>query len=94
VFFYVGTIWRISLSSDDFYSDRTLMLGLIHVEFFNILMFRLNKNCPERRTSSIELRRFCLKTETQTSLRNVVFEIKTGQWIVSGNIFAFHKYST
>jgi hypothetical protein len=34
---YVGIIQRIYLSSDDFYSDSTLVLGLIHVEFFNVL---------------------------------------------------------
>jgi hypothetical protein len=32
--FYVGTTQRISLSSDDFYSYSTLVLGLIRVEFF------------------------------------------------------------
>jgi hypothetical protein len=40
--FYVGTIQRIYLCSDDFCSDSILVLGLIHVEFFNILTFRLN----------------------------------------------------
>jgi hypothetical protein len=36
--FYVGTIQRIYLSSENFYSDSTLVLGLIHVD---ILMFCL-----------------------------------------------------
>jgi hypothetical protein len=37
--FCVGTTEGIHLSTDDFYSDRTLMLGLIqvHVELFNVL---------------------------------------------------------
>jgi predicted GIY-YIG superfamily endonuclease len=34
---YVGTLQRIYLSSDDFYSDGTLVLCLIHVEYFNVL---------------------------------------------------------
>jgi hypothetical protein len=42
--FYVGTIQRIYLSSDDFYSDSTLVLGLIRVELFNVLMFCLNSH--------------------------------------------------
>jgi hypothetical protein len=33
-----------------------------------------------------QLSRFYLKTETKSSLRNVVFEIKTGRWIMSTNI--------
>jgi hypothetical protein len=40
--FYVGTIQIIYLSSDDFHSHSTLVLSLIHVEFFNVLMFCLN----------------------------------------------------
>jgi hypothetical protein len=32
----------ISLSSDDFCSDSALVLGLIPLEFFNVLMFCLN----------------------------------------------------
>jgi hypothetical protein len=39
--FYVGTIQRIYLCSDDICSVSTLMLGLIHVEFFNVIMFVL-----------------------------------------------------
>jgi hypothetical protein len=35
--FYVGTIQRIYVYSDDFYSDSILMLGLIRVDVF--LMF-------------------------------------------------------
>jgi hypothetical protein len=42
VFFYVGTIHRIYLSSDYFYSGKTLVLGLIRVEVFSVLMFFLN----------------------------------------------------
>jgi hypothetical protein len=34
--YYFGTIQKISLSSDNFYSDSTLVLGLIHMEFFLI----------------------------------------------------------
>jgi hypothetical protein len=34
LFFYVGTTHRIYLYNDDFDSDSTLVLGLIHVEFF------------------------------------------------------------
>jgi hypothetical protein len=41
--FCVGTVQKICLSSDDFYSDSTLVQGLIYVEFFfNILMFCFN----------------------------------------------------
>jgi hypothetical protein len=84
---HVGTIQRIYLSSDDFYSDSTLVLGLIHVEF----LFWLNFcrwfvlwfvypisywcRCPEIGTSSIDwvlLSRFYLKTETESSSQNVV----------------------
>jgi hypothetical protein len=35
---------------------------------------------------SAQLSRFHLKTETESSLRNVVFYIKTGWWIMSRNI--------
>jgi hypothetical protein len=42
VCFYVGTIQRIYLFSDDFSSNSAVMLGLIRVEFFNVLMFCLN----------------------------------------------------
>jgi hypothetical protein len=41
--FYVGAIKRIYLSSDDFFSDSSLVQGLIHVEYFlNVLIFCLN----------------------------------------------------
>jgi hypothetical protein len=43
---------------------------------------------PVRGTSSIDwaqLSRLHLKTETESSLRNAVFTIKTGQWIMSRN---------
>jgi hypothetical protein len=42
--FYVCTIQRVYLSSDDFYSDSTLVLGLIRVEFFNVLVFCRNSH--------------------------------------------------
>jgi hypothetical protein len=35
VLFYVGTMQRIYLSSDNTYSDSTLVLGLISLELFN-----------------------------------------------------------
>jgi hypothetical protein len=42
LFFYVGTIQRIYLSSNDIYSDSTLVLGLIWEEFrLKFLMFVL-----------------------------------------------------
>jgi hypothetical protein len=41
MYFYVGTIQRINLSSDDFYSDSTVVLGLISAEYLMILMFGL-----------------------------------------------------
>jgi hypothetical protein len=50
---------------------------------------------PEIWTISIDwaqLSRFYLNKETESSLRNVVFQINTGRWIMSGNIifvFAF-----
>jgi hypothetical protein len=37
-----NTIQGIYLSSDDFYSERNLVLGLIRVEVFNVLMLCLN----------------------------------------------------
>jgi hypothetical protein len=36
--FYVGTIQRIHLPSDEIYSDITLVLGLIRVEFFFVFI--------------------------------------------------------
>jgi hypothetical protein len=40
--FYVGTMQRISLSSDDIYSDSALMIGLINVQLFNVFKVCLN----------------------------------------------------
>jgi hypothetical protein len=60
--------------------------------------------CPEKGTISIDwvqLSRFCLKTETDSSLRNVlfrnmnrtVFSIKTVRWIITRNIIFVLMYN-
>jgi hypothetical protein len=78
---YVGTIQRIYLSRYYFYSDSTLVLGLIHMEF-NVLMLCLTLTdglccaclcccrCLEIGTSSIDwaqMNRFYLKAEIKSS---------------------------
>jgi hypothetical protein len=83
LYFCVGTIRRICLSSDDLFSDSSLVQGLIRVEFLIFLRFRLSSRiwfvypiccwhrCPEIGSSSIDwaqLRKFYLKTETESSL--------------------------
>jgi hypothetical protein len=46
---------------------------------------RVRRSDPERKNNYNywdQLDRFCLKTETELSLRNVVFKQKTERWIV------------
>jgi hypothetical protein len=87
--FYVGTIQRIYLSSEDICSDRTPLLGFVCVcVCVCVCVWNVCLNCRRRfvlscvgaavrrQTSSIalvQLSRFHLKTETESSLRNVVF---------------------
>jgi hypothetical protein len=53
---------------------------------------------PETGTSSmdwVQLTRFYLNTETKSSFRNVVFKIKTRQWIMSRStifILTYYRY--
>jgi hypothetical protein len=88
-----NTIQRTSLFGDDIYSDSTLVLCLIYVEFLMFLMLVLTLadglccawfvwpvvcwcRCLEIGTGSIswgKLSKFHLKTETESSSRNVMF---------------------
>jgi hypothetical protein len=63
-------------------SRRLFVLCLVYISYFVLGLV------PGDRANSVDwaqLSRFHLKTETESSLRNVVFYIKTGRWIISRN---------
>jgi hypothetical protein len=70
---YVDTTQRIYLSSDYFYSDSTLVLGLTFVDFLMFVLTLADGLCCAWFIYIPTCVGFHLKTEAESSIRNVVF---------------------